>query len=153
MPIHDWTRVDHGTFHDFHQGWSVQIRSTLNGGLLPVEYEAKVEQHTEDGIPDVLTLQLSPPTNGNGSAAPVSGPTNGLSSVATAPPKVQFTSEFQTDPYTKLRKTIVIRQAEDRIVALIELVSPGNKSRPARDRGVRPQSDQRDQPRHPRAGC
>ena len=152
MPIHDWTRVDHGTFHDFHQGWSVQIRSTLNGGLLPVEYEAKVEQHTEDGIPDVLTLQLSPPTNGNGSAAPVSGPTNGLSSVATAPPKVQFTSEFQTDPYTKLRKTIVIRQAEDRIVALIGPFRRAT-SRAARDRGVRPQSDQRNQPRHPRAGC
>jgi hypothetical protein len=87
MPIHDWTRVDHGTFHDFHQGWAVQIRSTLNSGLLPADYEAKVEQHTE-----------------------------------------QFTSEYEADPYTKLRKSIVIRQVGDRIAALIELVSPGNKS-------------------------
>lgn len=45
MPIHDWTRVDHGTFHDFHQGWAPQIRSALNNGLLPAEYEAKVEMH------------------------------------------------------------------------------------------------------------
>jgi hypothetical protein len=44
MPIHDWTRVDHGTFHDFHQGWAPLIRSALNNGL-PPEYEAKVEQH------------------------------------------------------------------------------------------------------------
>jgi uncharacterized protein DUF4058 len=128
MSIHDWTRVDHGTFHDFHQGWAVQIRAALNGGLLPADYEAKVEQHSEDGIPDVLTLQLAKPANGNGAPAPGNGSTNGLSSVATAPPKVQFTSEFQADPYAKLRKTIVIRQGDDRIVALIELVSPGNKS-------------------------
>ena len=128
MPIHDWTRVDHGTFHDFHQGWAVQIRSALNGGLLPAGYEAKVEQHTEDGIPDVLTLQLAAPTNGNCSTIPAPGPTDGLSSVATAPPKVQFTSEFNADPYARLRKSIVIRQDDDRIVALIELVSPGNKS-------------------------
>jgi hypothetical protein len=128
MPIHDWTRVDHGTFHDFHQGWAVQVRSSLNAGLLPADFEAKVEQHTEDGIPDVITLQHAVPQNGNGAAAPVPGPTSGMSSVATAPPKVQFTSEFQADPYAKLRKSIVIRQADDRIAALIELVSPGNKS-------------------------
>jgi hypothetical protein len=83
MPIHDWTRVDHGTFHDFHQGWATQIRSALNNGILPPGYEAKVEQHTEDGIPD---------------------------------------------PYTKLRKTIAVRQENDRLVALIEIVSPGKKS-------------------------
>ena len=45
MPIHDWTRVDHGSFHDFHQGWATAIRSALNNGLLPPDYEAKVEQH------------------------------------------------------------------------------------------------------------
>lgn len=127
MPIHDWTRVDHGTFHDFHQGWAPQIRSALNNGLLPPDYEAKVEQHTDDGIPDVLTLQLATP-QGNGASNPASGSTSGLSTVATAPPKVQFTTEFEADPYTRLRKTVVVRNGEDRVVALIELVSPGNKS-------------------------
>jgi hypothetical protein len=128
MPIHDWTRVDHGTFHDFHQGWAPLIRSALNNGLLPPEYEAKVEQHTDDGIPDVLALRVTspPPANGNGSGA-IPGPAGGLSTVAVAPPKVAFTTEFASDPYTKLRKTITVRR-DDRIVALIELVSPGNKS-------------------------
>jgi hypothetical protein len=116
MPIHDWTRVDHGTFHDFHQGWAPLIRSALNNGLLPPEYEAKVEQHTDDGIPDVLALSLTAPGTGNGSGAHPK-----------APPKVSFTSEFATDPYTRLRKTIAVRR-DDRLVALIELVSPGNKS-------------------------
>lgn len=109
MPIHDWTRVDHGTFHDFHQGWATQLRSALNNGLLPPDYEAKVEQHTDDG---------------NGAHG---GPAGGLSTIAVAPPKVSFTSEFASDPYARLRKTVTVRQ-DDRVVALIELVSPGNKS-------------------------
>ena len=126
MPIHDWTRVDHGTFHDFHQGWAPLIRSALNNGLLPPEYEAKVEQHTDDGIPDVLALRLTGSSSGNGTGAHP-GPPGGLSTVAVAPPKVPFTTEFASDPYTRLRKTITVRR-DDQIVALIELVSPGNKS-------------------------
>ncbi len=35
MPLHDWTRVDAGIFHDFHQAWNAQLRGALNGGLLP----------------------------------------------------------------------------------------------------------------------
>ena len=128
MPIHDWTRVDHGTFHDFHQGWATAIRSALNNGLLPPDYEAKVEQHTDEGIPDVLTLQLAKPTNGNGTGGSGGPPPAGLSSAVTAPPRVQFITAFEADPYAKLRKTIVVRNGEDRVVALIEIMSPGNKS-------------------------
>jgi hypothetical protein len=128
MPIHDWTRVDHGTFHDFHQGWAPQVRSALNNGLLPPDYEAKVEQHTEDGIPDVLTLQLTTPPGGNGDGHPPGSPRPGLSAVATAPPPAEFTSEVAADPYTRLRKTVAVRDGDDRVVAIVELVSPGNKS-------------------------
>jgi hypothetical protein len=35
MPIHEWTRVSAGTFHDFHQGWTIEIRNKLNSGILP----------------------------------------------------------------------------------------------------------------------
>jgi Protein of unknown function (DUF4058) len=45
MPIHDWTRVDANLFHDFHQTWTIAIRNSLNGGLLPKGYSALVEQH------------------------------------------------------------------------------------------------------------
>jgi hypothetical protein len=34
MPIHDWTRVDAGTFHDFHQAWITHLKETLNDGVL-----------------------------------------------------------------------------------------------------------------------
>lgn len=124
MPMHDWTRVDHGSYHDFHQSWANAIRGALNRGLLPSGYEAKVEQHTDDGIPDVLALRVKPPANGNGAGdrAP-----SGLATATLAPPKVSFTSEFVTDPYTRLRRTIAVRHDTD-LVALIELVSPGNKS-------------------------
>jgi hypothetical protein len=35
MPIHDWTRVSFGTFHNFHQGWTITLRDALNAGRLP----------------------------------------------------------------------------------------------------------------------
>ena len=35
MPVHDWTRVEAGIFHDFHVAWLPEIRKALNGGLLP----------------------------------------------------------------------------------------------------------------------
>ena len=34
MPIHDWTRVKAGIFHDFHHGWISQLSRALNRGLL-----------------------------------------------------------------------------------------------------------------------
>src|SRR3954447_15882162 len=59
MPIHDWTRVDTGLFHDFHQGWTVALRNALNGGVLPPDYFALVEQRISGPIADVLTLALA----------------------------------------------------------------------------------------------
>src|SRR5215475_14466095 len=44
MPIHDWSRVPSGLFHDFHQSWSIRIKDALNAGRLPDGVEALVEQ-------------------------------------------------------------------------------------------------------------
>jgi hypothetical protein len=38
MPIHDWTRVPAGTWHDFLYAWITEIRNALNGGRLPPSY-------------------------------------------------------------------------------------------------------------------
>lgn len=54
MPIHDWTLVRAGVFHDFHQEWAVCIKRALNGGILPPGYYAMVEQASLDRFPDVL---------------------------------------------------------------------------------------------------
>lgn len=59
MPIHDWTRVDAGLFHNFHQHWSVTLSDALNAGVLPADYFALVEQNIRGPIPDVLTLEFT----------------------------------------------------------------------------------------------
>ena len=56
MPIHDWSRVDAGTFHDFHNGWITHLKETLNGGVLPQGYYAMSEQRTVPFIAGVLAL-------------------------------------------------------------------------------------------------
>jgi hypothetical protein len=71
MPMHDWTRVSAGTFHDFHYSWVLEIKRALKRGLLPEGYYVMAEQ----------------------------------------------------------QRTLVIRHtSNDRIVAMIEVLSPGNKS-------------------------
>ena len=60
MPVHDWTRVPHGIFHDFHHEWISTLSRALNGGLLPSEYYALKEQTAAGFGPDVLTLQSAP---------------------------------------------------------------------------------------------
>ena len=134
MPMHDWTRVDDGIFHDFHRAWIAELRKVLNTGVLPSGYYALAEQHAGDVGPDVLTLHLP------GSAdAPDEGTGGPGIAVATAPPKVEFTATTDSRSYVGKRRSIVIRhRSGDRVVALIELVSPGNKkSRGQLDRFVR----------------
>lgn len=60
MPVHDWTIVDDGTFHDFHTAWIGEIRTALNADLLPKGYYALAEQHTGHGIADILALHADP---------------------------------------------------------------------------------------------
>ena len=61
MPIHDWARVSSGTFHDFHQGWTIEIRNTLNSGVLPDGYYAMADQRVSGPEPDIILLLLTTP--------------------------------------------------------------------------------------------
>lgn len=128
MPIHDWTRVSAGTWHDFHLAWIAEIRNALNGGLLPPDYYAQAEQIAGPLGPDVLALHVpdasDPGSNGVHSHSSGSG---GIA-VAVSPPPMRMTAEAEMNDYVLKRRTIVIRHSSgDDIVALIELVSPGNK--------------------------
>src|SRR5438105_10541831 len=62
MPLHDWTRVPSGLFHDFHQSWSIRIKDALNGGLLPRGLSALVEQRSGPREADVLTVERRTPS-------------------------------------------------------------------------------------------
>jgi hypothetical protein len=126
MPIHDWTRVTARTWHAFDLGWIAEIQSALNGGLLPADYYAQAEQIVGPLGPDVLTLQASEGSMPEGGPPPLAG---GALAVATFPPRAPLIAEAEMNEYVLKRRTLVIRHAsDDRIVALIELVSPGNKA-------------------------
>lgn len=124
MPIHDWTRVDAGIFHDFHVAWIAALRNALNGGLLPPDYYAMAEQHAGKYVPDVLTLDMAR----TGDETEVRRNGVGLA-LADAPPKVQRHLSLSPVARTR-RRTLAIRHVSgNRLVALIEIVSPANKDR------------------------
>jgi hypothetical protein len=126
MPVHDWTRVDAGIFHDFHHGWIEEIKRALNSGLLPEDYYALAEQHAAGFGPDVLTLQE---TRNGPDADPQPRPSSGKSNLLLAPPKVRLTGETDMEFYHRKRNTVAVRHVSgDRIVAMVEVVSPGNKT-------------------------
>lgn len=84
MPVHDWTRVSDGTFHDFHYSWVLEIKRALMRGLLPKGYYVMAEQ--------------------------IGGDIGG-------------------DAYARMQRSLVIRHtSDDRIVAMIEVLSAGNKA-------------------------
>jgi hypothetical protein len=56
VPVHDWTRVDAGVFHDFHNVWIALLRIASNSGLLPEGFYAMSEPHAGKYIADMLTL-------------------------------------------------------------------------------------------------
>jgi hypothetical protein len=126
MPVHDWARVSAGVFHDFHGSWIAELKKALNGGILPEGFYAMAEQVAGEISPDVLTLAARRP----GPDREDLGPT-GATAVAATPPKVRFTaSADEVELYAQKRRTLVIRHASGgQVVALLEVLSPGNKNR------------------------
>lgn len=128
MPIHDWTRVTAGAWHAFHLGWISQLQAALNGGLLPEDYYSLAEQDMDRIEPDVLTLQSTDETDSFGDGPGDTSDEGGVS-LALAPPKTKQIAELEIAHSVRKRRTLSIRHnSDDRIVALLELVSPGNKS-------------------------
>lgn len=104
MPVHDWTRVDAGLFHAFHQSWTIALCNSLNAGVLPAGYFALPEQVISGPIPDVLARKAN---------------------------------------------RITVRHEHGQVIAVIEIVSPGNKnSRTALQAFVRKMTDLLDQGVH-----
>lgn len=121
MPIHDWSRVEAGIFHHFHQAWTIEISTTLNGGGLPPGYFALAEQMVSGPIPDVVTLQRS--SRADGSAEPRGG-----IALVEQPPAARFITSAEPDRYASRSNRVVIRHPLGRVVAVLEIVSPGNKN-------------------------
>jgi hypothetical protein len=128
MPMHDWTLVEAGIFHAFHHRWISAISDDLNDGKLPPDYYALPEQVASGFGPAILALQERPGT--------IRQPEGGTSTVMRPPaanlqtrPQTRFMAESETEFYKRKKSAIAIRHVSgDRVVALIEIVSPGNKS-------------------------
>ena len=81
MPMHDWSRVTPGVWHNFHYRWIAAIIDRLNAGMLPEGMIAMAEQ--------VISADV--------------------------------------ERYAAKANRVVVRHALGKVVAVIELVSPGNK--------------------------
>ncbi len=133
MPIHDWTRVTAGTFHDFHNAWITHLKEALNAGLLPQPYYALGEQQAGDIGPDILTLQIPDAVHAPTAFYAVDSPvtaTSELLSTLDAPPQVHKLqlSDDETAFYLGRQRQLVIRHATgDKVIAIVEIVSQSNR--------------------------
>lgn len=119
MPIHDWTRVPAGTYHFFHQRWIIALADALNGGGLPEGYYAMSEVKAGGPIPDALTLKARPPL-------PPSGPAG--VAVIDNPPRTRIVTRGEnTAGYARRADHLAIYLPQGELVAVIEIISPGNK--------------------------
>ncbi len=130
MPMHDWTRVSAGIFHHFHNAWITHLSDALNDECLPPDYYALGEQRSGNIGPDVLTLhsEEAQPSEEGGPAYSVD--CSGMIAVAEVPPRVSISQDAADDAafYLERQRTVAIRHTSgDRIVAMIEIVSPHNK--------------------------
>src|SRR5215475_14117795 len=98
MPVHDWTRVSDGTFHDFHYSWVLEIKRALKRGLLPPGYYVMAEQLGGDiGAPDVLTLQAAGTEPDPGGALP------GTATLTETPPAAHVRTRIPRDHHARTR--------------------------------------------------
>jgi hypothetical protein len=105
MPIHDWTRVEPGIFHSFHHDWITAIKRALNSAQLPEDYYALAEQQAAGSGPDVLSALTD-----------VHDPS-------------RFIAQTDAEFYRRKKSSVVVRNvSDDSAVAIVEIVSAGNKA-------------------------
>ncbi len=104
-----------------------ETKRGLNGGLLPEDYYALAEQHAAGFGPDVWTSQET--RNGGMDAGSRTAVPSGGTGLLLAPPKVRLVGETDMEFYRRKQSTVAVRHVSgDRIVAMVEVVSPGNKA-------------------------
>ena len=95
----------------------------LNAGVLPGDYYALPEQSIHGPIPDVLTLKRSTAgdiSNGVGAGSAVA--------VAAVPPRTRLVNRAEEQVYVRKADRIAVRHRHGQIIAVVEIVSPGNKA-------------------------
>ena len=114
MPLHHWPnpRVP---WRSFHNHWIVRLVEYLNQGILPDGFQARPTEFIVGIEPDILLLQQADNPTSNGPQPALREATT----TAVLPPPADH-------------PIVGIYSAYDtsRLVAVIEIVSPGNKDRP-----------------------
>jgi hypothetical protein len=119
MPMHDWTRVGAGIYHDFHTVWLTAIRHALNNGVLPGTHYAMVEQVTVGVEADILALQ--------GPSPPSPRPGGGVATLTATQPAVGVLERAEKAVRKRPGRRVTVRHVSNhKVVAILELVSPGN---------------------------
>jgi hypothetical protein len=119
--MHDWSQVTPGTYHNFHLQWIASLARLLNSGILPAGCFAMAEQVIGGPEPDVVALMLD---EMNSTA---SGGVRVLAQPATQP-STSVVMKAEMERYVQKANRIVVRHSAGAVLAVIELVSPGNKS-------------------------
>ena len=119
MPIHDWTRVYAGLFHDFHQSWSIYIKNALNARVAAEGHDSsrRAEGRAEG------TRRL-----GCGCLCRTAHAV--MTTVPWRPWRrltTRIVRKSSKEFYSDLANRIVVKHQLGRTVAVIEIVSPGNK--------------------------
>ena len=129
MPMHDWTRVEAGIFHAFHHHWISAIGDALNDGKLPADFYALPER-IEAGVgPDAMAFQDGGDDVGESWNGIADGTGGGTATALQARPRTPFVAETEASYYRRKKSSVVVRHSSgDRVVAMLEIVSPGNKS-------------------------
>jgi hypothetical protein len=130
MPLHDHFHPpvsQECPWESFHSTWANAIVLQLNGGLLPSQFRAFPHLHMGTHVAvDVGTFHRA--SQGNVAA---SGPA--LATATWAPPKPAAAAEVDFADRDTFEVTVV-DSLQRRLVAALELVSPGNKDRPSERR-------------------
>jgi hypothetical protein len=120
MPMHDWTKVEAWVYHDFHTIYLVMLRHELNAKL-PAGYYAVAEQNLRTLGPDILALQTALPV-------PLEQPQpNIYTHDALETAGILVADRAKKIPGFRQKRLTIRHSSNNRVVAILELVSRGNK--------------------------
>ena len=120
VPLHDWTRVSAGRWHHMHLLWTGALAAEMNAGLLPDPFFAVAEpagRRERVG----WRAAIEPDVSVEAAVEPPAG------CVRFSEAADRFGRMEVLDPQFPPRRIVVRHPDGDRVVAIVEFASPGNR--------------------------
>jgi Protein of unknown function (DUF4058) len=134
MPLRDhfhppWSEED--LWEGFHGAWVNTMVRHLNASLLPRRYRARPQVHLGPFVEaDVATFERDPGDVPVHASSESGGSANGGTTAVWAPPSPVQTLDIEFPAQDVFEVRVYDERRGMRLVAAVELVSPGNKDRP-----------------------